>query len=185
MDTHVWALACKYYLPHLRGKSLTKKVCIEWRAGCRIAAHVPCASAPSDEMLLCRPVVQVHGEVQAAFVKRFGPYCGWAHNTLFIAELASTRDKIPAIGSGSKRAAPASGSDSEDEGDGEEEGKVGGSSETSGGSAVVEKESGVLAAGLLPVTPPGGDAQPAGTAPHEAASKRPRRRATKKTTGGA
>lgn len=24
-----------------------------------------------------------------AFVERFGPYAGWAHNTLFIAELAS------------------------------------------------------------------------------------------------
>lgn len=27
--------------------------------------------------------------VEEALVKRFGPYAGWAHNTLFIAELSS------------------------------------------------------------------------------------------------
>jgi hypothetical protein len=26
---------------------------------------------------------------------RFGPYAGWAHNTLFISELASLKDRIP------------------------------------------------------------------------------------------
>lgn len=26
VDTHVWALATRYYTPHLRGKALTKKV---------------------------------------------------------------------------------------------------------------------------------------------------------------
>lgn len=61
VDTHVWKLACKYYAPHLRGKSLTKKV---------------------------------HDEVAAAFQKRFGAYAGWAHNTLFISELASMKGKL-------------------------------------------------------------------------------------------
>ncbi len=27
--------------------------------------------------------------VEAALIERFGPYAGWAHNTLFIAELSS------------------------------------------------------------------------------------------------
>jgi hypothetical protein len=34
-------------------------------------------------------VAQVMEAVETAFVERFGPYAGWAHNTLFIAELAS------------------------------------------------------------------------------------------------
>eukprot|EP00884_Botryococcus_braunii_P011503 jgi/Botrbrau1/20353/Bobra.0006s0021.2 len=58
VDTHVWQLACRHYLPHLRGKTLTK------------------------------PLMAT---VEQALVARFGPYAGWAHNTLFIAELASQR----------------------------------------------------------------------------------------------
>jgi hypothetical protein len=34
---------------------------------------------------------KLHAEVQQAFVDRFGPYAGWAHNCLFIGELASHR----------------------------------------------------------------------------------------------
>ncbi|GAB4821909.1 hypothetical protein N2152v2_008955 [Parachlorella kessleri] len=63
VDTHVWQLATRYYTPHLKGKSLTKKI---------------------------------HTEVQAAFLERFGPYAGWAHNTLFISELASIKERIRA-----------------------------------------------------------------------------------------
>lgn len=37
VDTHVWALACKYYTPHLRNKSLTKKVHVEVQVGARAA----------------------------------------------------------------------------------------------------------------------------------------------------
>lgn len=39
---------------------------------------------------------KLHAEVQAAFVKVFGPYAGWAHNSLFIAELGSMKSKIAA-----------------------------------------------------------------------------------------
>lgn len=63
VDTHVWQIACRHYTPHLRGKSLTKKV---------------------------------HDEVAAALVERFGSHAGWAHNTLFIAELPGLRDRLPA-----------------------------------------------------------------------------------------
>lgn len=35
-----------------------------------------------------------HPEVQAAFIKRFGDYAGWAHNTLFISELSSIQKKL-------------------------------------------------------------------------------------------
>lgn len=37
---------------------------------------------------------KLHAQVQAAFVAKFGPYAGWAHNTLFIAELASIKAKL-------------------------------------------------------------------------------------------
>ena len=33
------------------------------------------------------------GLVEGALIERFGPYAGWAHNTLFIAELSS--HKVP------------------------------------------------------------------------------------------
>lgn len=33
--------------------------------------------------------------VEQAFETAFGPYCGWAHNTLFISELASQRHRLP------------------------------------------------------------------------------------------
>lgn len=32
--------------------------------------------------------------VEEALIKRFGPYAGWAHNTLFIAELSSHKVHI-------------------------------------------------------------------------------------------
>lgn len=35
-----------------------------------------------------------HPEIQAAFVKVFGDYAGWAHNTLFISELSSIQKKL-------------------------------------------------------------------------------------------
>ena len=35
-----------------------------------------------------------HPEIQAAFIKRFGDYAGWAHNTLFISELSSIQKKL-------------------------------------------------------------------------------------------
>lgn len=37
---------------------------------------------------------KLHGEVQSAFINRFGPYAGWAHNTLFIFELKSVQDRL-------------------------------------------------------------------------------------------
>ncbi|GLI60349.1 hypothetical protein VaNZ11_002470, partial [Volvox africanus] len=38
---------------------------------------------------------KIHGEIQQVFVERFGPYAGWAHNTLFISELASQQHRLP------------------------------------------------------------------------------------------
>ena len=61
VDVHVWRLATKHYVTHLRGKTNTPNL---------------------------------HPEVQAAFTDMFGPYAGWAHNTLFISELASVKKKI-------------------------------------------------------------------------------------------
>ncbi|KAI7841954.1 hypothetical protein COHA_004481 [Chlorella ohadii] len=134
VDTHVWDLACKYYTPHLRNKSLTKKI---------------------------------HVEVQAAFVERFGPFAGWAHNTLFISELASTQAKVPGLAaagggrSGGKRKAKG-GSNSED------------SSEDYSEAAASEPSSSDAGA-ALPDTPPGVDEAAAAGAGRPA--RRPRRRA--------
>ena len=33
--------------------------------------------------------------VEDAFIERFGPWAGWAHNTLFISELATQRERLP------------------------------------------------------------------------------------------
>ena len=41
--------------------------------------------------------LQVMEAVETAFVERFGPYAGWAHNTLFIAELASQQVPLDAV----------------------------------------------------------------------------------------
>jgi hypothetical protein len=53
---------------------------------------------------------KLHAEIQQAFVDRFGPYAGWAHNCLFISELASHRHLLPAAPrKGSAAAAAAAG----------------------------------------------------------------------------
>jgi hypothetical protein len=38
---------------------------------------------------------QLHADIQQVFVQRFGAFAGWAHNTLFISELASHRHLLP------------------------------------------------------------------------------------------
>ena len=40
---------------------------------------------------------KLHPVVQEAFLKKFGPYAGWAHNTLFIGELGSMKERVAAI----------------------------------------------------------------------------------------
>ncbi|KAL6748234.1 DNA glycosylase [Haematococcus lacustris] len=62
VDTHVWQIATRHYLPELKGVSLTPKL---------------------------------HPVIQAAFTQRFGAYAGWAHNALFISELASQQHRLP------------------------------------------------------------------------------------------
>ena len=39
---------------------------------------------------------KINVAVEQAFIERFGPWAGWAHNTLFISELASQKDRLPA-----------------------------------------------------------------------------------------
>ncbi|KAF5827694.1 hypothetical protein DUNSADRAFT_240 [Dunaliella salina] len=38
---------------------------------------------------------KMHGDIQDAFIQKYGEYAGWAHNTLFIAELASQQHRLP------------------------------------------------------------------------------------------
>ena len=40
---------------------------------------------------------KLHPVVQAAFTKLFGEYAGWAHNTLFIGELSSMKERVAAV----------------------------------------------------------------------------------------
>ena len=35
-------------------------------------------------------------QVEDAFIERFGPYAGWAHNVLFISDLAASKQYLPA-----------------------------------------------------------------------------------------
>lgn len=145
VDTHVWNIACRYYTPHLRGKSLTKKL---------------------------------HGEVQAAFVSRFGPTAGWAHSILFIAELATTQKAVPALaaasrGGASKRKPGGASSSSDSSGsDGEGEGGDGDGDDWSPAGGKAAK---AAVAAPLPDTPPGDEAGAAVAAGKPA--RRVRRRA--------
>ena len=50
---------------------------------------------------------KVMAAVEQAFEKAFGPYCGWAHNTLFISELASQKHRLPAHLGGTLKPTPA------------------------------------------------------------------------------
>ena len=34
-------------------------------------------------------------QVEEAFITRFGPYAGWAHNVLFISDLSSSKQYLP------------------------------------------------------------------------------------------
>jgi hypothetical protein len=76
---------------------------------------------------------KLHGEVQAAFVERFGAHAGWAHNCLFISELASHRHLLPP---GLERAARAAKAAS-----------VGGAVEAAGGAGSSKKRKHAAAAG--------------------------------------
>ncbi|GJD08856.1 Protein PYR1-3 [Galdieria sulphuraria] len=58
VDTHIWQVVLKYYLPQLHGKTLTQRV---------------------------------HREIGEWFRQKFGAYAGWAHNTLFVGELETSR----------------------------------------------------------------------------------------------
>lgn len=78
---------------------------------------------------------KVHGEVQQAFTKRFGPYAGWAHNTLFISELASQAHRLPP-----QLQAAAGGSGKGGRGRGRGRGKVGDSSSASEAEEGEEEE---------------------------------------------
>lgn len=46
----------------------------------------------------CEALCAVRHRAPLCCVRRFGPYCGWAHNTLFISELASMKDRLPPSG---------------------------------------------------------------------------------------
>ncbi|CAG9465666.1 unnamed protein product [Pedinophyceae sp. YPF-701] len=66
---------------------------------------------------------RIHAAVEQCFVDRFGPFCGWAHNTLFVSELSSMRSRLPehlrpppTPAKKSKKAKASSGSEGEGEG---------------------------------------------------------------------
>jgi hypothetical protein len=64
------------------------------------------------------PAAALHPIVQAAFLKAFGPYAGWAHNALFVGELPAFQARVRAA---RRRMAAGGGKKGEEE---EEEGAV-------------------------------------------------------------
>ncbi|GJQ12949.1 hypothetical protein GpartN1_g4740.t1 [Galdieria partita] len=58
VDTHIWQVVLRSYLPQLQGKTLTERI---------------------------------HREIGEWFRGKFGAYAGWAHNTLFVGELETSR----------------------------------------------------------------------------------------------
>jgi hypothetical protein len=69
VDTHVWQLALAHYTPELRG-------------------------TPEAPATLTKAAMAA---VEASLVKLFGPYAGWAHTALFVAELrGGVRETLPA-----------------------------------------------------------------------------------------
>ncbi len=44
VDTHVWALACRYYTPHLRSKTLSKQVSTQRCCAVRRRSFMLCGS---------------------------------------------------------------------------------------------------------------------------------------------
>ena len=116
VDTHVWQLACRYYTPQLKGapslapafglsvghtmrqSSRPEPPTCSLIAGCTdCMTLIPSISAALS--LLCagktltKPLMAA---VETALQQRFGSHAGWAHNTLFISELASQRHHLPA-----------------------------------------------------------------------------------------
>ena len=133
VDTHVWQLATRYYLPSLKGEQprsgtpaaralqawqaatrqagVCRQACAQisargysvsalcWmRPAAALAADVCGVSPSTKDATRCAgktltPKVMV--QVEKAFQDVFGPYAGWAHNVLFVSELASQRHRLP------------------------------------------------------------------------------------------
>lgn len=100
VDTHVWKLACKHYLPSVKAKTLSPKL----HPLIMQARPAPHACSPSSAPRLTQWIPD-RARVQA-FVNVFGEYAGWAHNALFISELAAHKHLFA-----SKGASPATSSD--------------------------------------------------------------------------
>ena len=128
VDTHVWKLASKYYLPSVKAKTLTPKLhpvimqarpaayarmlaALQALAHGRTHMNMRCTAQAltmrSDQHSMrninsraslkqALEDLLIHykcGHVQA-FVDVFGEYAGWAHNALFISELASQKHHL-------------------------------------------------------------------------------------------
>ena len=115
VDTHVWQLATRYYLPSLKGEVPAAGVLSASAAWLYLPLRVQlralgdavvclahcCADSMTHTGKTLTPRIMV--QVEQAFQDVFGPYAGWAHNVLFISELASQRHRLP----GAKQEAPA------------------------------------------------------------------------------
>ena len=81
VDTHVWQLATQHYLPHLRGARL-----------CSCQALGPLDDINGIAAVAGKkPSKALNRVVEEALQERFGSHAGWAHNVLFISELAQMR----------------------------------------------------------------------------------------------
>lgn len=64
--------------------------------GLRTSAELSYSWTVQQSKSPARALSQVMQLVEDAFIARFGNYAGWAHNTLFIAQLASQQVPIQA-----------------------------------------------------------------------------------------
>jgi len=88
VDTHVWQIACRWYLPFVDVNS-NNTVSISDRKDNRRRRR----SGSSRSVISDRDRDRMYELVGACFRTRFGPYCGWAHVTLFAADLAIFKPK--------------------------------------------------------------------------------------------
>lgn len=124
VDTHVWKIASKYYMPSLKAKTLTLKMhpqIMQVQSPCDMRFHFSWSAACSGEQRRCtgatsskfcgRTRVKSYVVLQA-FVDVFGEYAGWAHTALFISQLASQKHHLKG---GQSASASSSESDSDTE----------------------------------------------------------------------
>lgn len=111
VDTHVWAITKRHYLPHVRKPAPA--------AGRRppAARDLLTPHSPARQLVGKSLTPRIYDQIGDFYRSRFGPLAGWAHSVLFSADLRRFRDRLlpdteaprgaDTAASGAKRAGPA------------------------------------------------------------------------------